>query len=128
MYRSALLVGLLLLLLGSAVQPGRARAAQRGAGPQTVYFPLSGHHLDNRYGFLDYWRANGQVVRFGYPVTEVITEDGRPVQYFERARMEYHAEFEGTPYRVLLGLLARELTTPEMFPVGRAAQGGRHFP
>ncbi|HET8630995.1 MAG TPA: hypothetical protein VFL91_26545 [Thermomicrobiales bacterium] len=30
------------------------------------------------------------------------------VQYFERARFEYHPENAGTPYEVLLGLLGRE--------------------
>ena len=122
MHRVALLIGLLLLVLASFVRPSDA-FAQGAAGPQVVYFPLTGHHLDNRYGFLDYWRANGQVLRFGYPVTEVIEEDGRPVQYFERARMEYHAENVGTPYTVLLGLLARELTGFQPFPVGPAAPG-----
>ena len=126
MQRVAAVVSLSLLVLATLGQPARA-AAQTAAGPQVVYFPLSGHHLDNRYGFLDYWRANGQVLRFGYPVTEVIEEEGRPVQYFERARMEYHAENAGTPYAVLLGLLARELTGYQPFPVGPAAPG-RLFP
>ncbi|MCS7050576.1 MAG: hypothetical protein NZL87_03080, partial [Thermomicrobium sp.] len=30
------------------------------------------------------------------------------MQYFERARFEYHPEHRGTPYEVLLGLLGRE--------------------
>ncbi len=30
------------------------------------------------------------------------------MQYFERARFEYHPEYAGTPYEVLLGLLGRE--------------------
>ena len=126
MHRVALLLGVVLIAAAAIVQP-RPVAAQRAAGPQAVYFPESGHHLDNRYGFLDYWRANGQLIRFGYPITEVIEEDGHPVQYFERARMEYHAENAGTRYSVLLGLLSRELTTPDMFPVGPAAPG-RLFP
>jgi hypothetical protein len=29
------------------------------------------------------------------------------VQYFERARFEYHPEFKGTPHEVLLGHLGR---------------------
>jgi hypothetical protein len=31
------------------------------------------------------------------------------VQYFERARLEYHPELAGTQYEVLIGLLAVEL-------------------
>ena len=127
MRRMPLLMSLLVLIAIAFSLLPQSVAAQSGTGPQAVYFPLSGHHLDNQYGFLDYWRANGQVLRFGYPITGVIEEDGRPVQYFERARMEYHAENEGTRYSVLLGLLSRELTTPDMFPVGPAAQG-RLFP
>ena len=125
MYRKSLLLCLLLIVLASLSQPRQAAAQQ--AGPQAVFFSQTGHHLDNRYGFLDYWRANGQLLRFGYPLTEVIEEDGRPVQYFERARMEYHAELAGTPYSVLLGLFGRELTAGQQFPIGPLTQG-RLFP
>ena len=124
--RRPLLIVFVLVMLASVSQP-RSATAQPQAGPQRVYFPQSEHHLDNQYGFLDYWRANGQVLRFGYPLTEVIEEDGRPVQYFERARMEYHAENAGTPYSVLLGLFGRELTQGRQFPIGPVSSG-RLFP
>lgn len=114
---------LLVLALLCAVQPGFASAAQQQDGPQAVYFSQSGHTLDNRYGFLDFWRANGQLYRLGTPITEALEEDGRPVQYFERARLEYHAEVSGTPFAVQLGLLGRELTASEQFPVGPLAAG-----
>jgi hypothetical protein len=97
--------------------------AARQTGPQAVYFSATGHTLDNRHGFLDYWRANGQTARFGLPITATIEEAGRPVQYFERARMEYHADAG----RVMLGLLGRELTAGQAFPVGPVAPG-RVFP
>jgi vancomycin resistance protein YoaR len=51
---------------------------------------------------------------FGYPISEEFGEinaiDGRPylVQYFERARFEYHPEYAGTRYQVLLGQLGDE--------------------
>ena len=57
---------------------------------------------------------NGQLPVFGYPISEEFSEvnaiDGRPylVQYFERARFEYHPEHAGTPYQVLLGQLGDE--------------------
>jgi hypothetical protein len=123
MRRAGAVISLLLILLGVAEAPRVALGQRQTVGPQTVYFPASGHHLDNRYGFLDYWRANGQLLRFGYPITEVIEEDGRPVQYFERARMEYHAENAGTPHSVLLGLLGRELVGQNQYPVGAPAPG-----
>ena len=74
----------------------------------TIFFPQTGHHLSNRAGFLNFWRANGQVVIFGYPITEEIVEDGRIVQYFERARFEYHSEADAAS-QVQLGLLGREM-------------------
>ncbi len=116
-----------ILLAGSILLPAAPALARQQPDPQAVYFPQTGHHLDNRYGFLDYWRANGQVLRFGYPLTEVVEEDGRPVQYFERARMEYHAEYAGTPSSILLGLLSREILGDRQFPAGAAVQG-RLFP
>jgi hypothetical protein len=116
-----------LLVIATLVVPSGPAKAQQRSGPQAVYFPQTGHHVDNQYGFLDYWRANGQVVRFGYPVTGVFEEDGRPVQYFERARMEYHAEYAGTSSSILLGLLSRELLGNRQFPVGAAVEG-RLFP
>ncbi len=81
----------------------------------TVYFSQTGHHLSNRSGFLDFWRSNGQVLLFGYPITEEFVENGRVVQYFERARFEYHPEFLGTPWQVKLGLIGRELTQERDF-------------
>lgn len=117
----------LLILAATMLAPSQPVRAQQQSGPQAVFFPQTGHHVDNKYGFLDYWRANGQVLRFGYPVTGVFEEDGRPVQYFERARLEYHAEFAGTRSSILLGLLSRELLGNRQFPIGPASQG-RLFP
>lgn len=105
----------------SAPQPPRmaelAAAAQASQLPfvPTVYFSPSGHHLSNRSGFLDFWRANGQLLIFGYPITEEIIENGRVVQYFERARFEYFPEMVGTPFQVQLGLVGKEVLTGDMF-------------
>jgi hypothetical protein len=115
------------LALLFAIQPGLTHAAQPQSGPQAVYFSQTGHGLDNRYGFLDYWCANGQINRFGAPITEALEEDGRPVQYFERARFEYHLEAQGTPFEVQLGLLGREAAAGQQFPVG-TQMAGRTFP
>lgn len=70
-----------------------------------TFFAETGHNL--RAGFQDYWRANGGLAQFGYPLTEEFTEtleDGNSytVQYFERARFEWHPN-NPEPYRVLLG-------------------------
>ncbi|HET8630527.1 MAG TPA: S8 family peptidase [Thermomicrobiales bacterium] len=91
--------------------------------PTRVYFAATGHTLQN--GFLAYWKANGGLAVFGFPISEEFTEisptDGKPytVQYFERNRFEYHPEFKGTPYEVELGLLGRDLTAGRNFqPAG----------
>jgi hypothetical protein len=67
--------------------------------------------------FQGFWSGNGGLYQFGYPVAPGRVEraaDGRErlVQYFERARFEYHPEQAGTKYDVLLGLLGNELTAP----------------
>jgi len=73
------------------------------------YFAETGHSLN--FAFLGYWNTHGGLAQFGYPVSEEIQEvsptDGKTytVQYFERARFEYHPEFKGTKAEVLLGLL-----------------------
>ncbi|HMQ33990.1 MAG TPA: hypothetical protein PKD53_24875 [Chloroflexaceae bacterium] len=76
-----------------------------------AYFVETGRVLCDP--FLSYWRANGGLERFGYPLTEVRLEqiEGMTysVQYFERRRIEHHPELAGTPYEYLYGLLGREL-------------------
>ena len=71
------------------------------------YFPATGHAV--RGVFLRFFDHYGGVRIFGYPVSDVITEDGLPVQYFERARFEYHRELAGTPYEVQLSNLGAML-------------------
>ncbi|MGN6698004.1 MAG: hypothetical protein ACTHMR_07595 [Thermomicrobiales bacterium] len=78
-----------------------------------IYFSKTGHNLGGR--FLDYWQANGDLMQFGYPLTEVFSEtldNGQTyqVQYFERARMELHPENQ-PPYDVLLGQFGRAILT-----------------
>ncbi len=94
----------------------------------TVFFPQTGHHLSNRSGFLDFWRTNGQVLIFGYPISEEFVEEGRVVQYFERARMEYHPEMAGTPQQVQLGHVGRDLAAGYGFGgVADPFNGSRYF-
>ena len=78
--------------------------------PKTVYFSATGHHVGEP--FLTYWRENGGLDIYGYPLTEAFQEkstiDGKmyTVQYFERARLEAHPENEA-PWDVMLGHLGR---------------------
>lgn len=81
--------------------------------PNVTYFDVTGHTL--RLGFKQYWEAHGGLAVYGYPISEEFAErnpdDGTTytVQYFERARFEFHPEYRGTPYEVLLGLLGNAL-------------------
>jgi hypothetical protein len=74
--------------------------------------PISGHSLIGTLGA--FWRANRGLELFGRPISEPLDEtnphDDRRyrVQYFERARLEWHPEFAGTGSEVMLGLLGRE--------------------
>jgi subtilisin family serine protease len=88
-----------------APSPAAAAGSQAGGGGQTpsVAFAETGQSLQGR--FLDYWRSNGGLPVFGYPIT---AQSGAPLaQVFERARFEYHPE-NRAPYDVLLGRLGAE--------------------
>jgi DNA-binding beta-propeller fold protein YncE len=82
---------------------------------EQLYFTQTGHNL--RYRFLDFWQQNGGLERFGYPISEPYrevepeTQQDYLVQWFERARFEYHPENK-PPYDVLLGLIGKQLIQP----------------
>ena len=141
-----LLVSLLMLaLLTAASVPWAAGAT---APQNNLCFNETGQCIEGR--FLDYWRAQGldlgeqgvsqreSLALFGYPLTPEFTqqlEDGKryTVQYFERARFEYHPENEGTDFEVLLGQFGRRIlaTVPgaPTAPVGPLTERyAVHFP
>ncbi len=72
----------------------------------TRYFPETGHTIS--LGFKDFWEANGGLAAFGYPISEEFTENGRTVQYFQRARFEYNPNSDNPDSKVTLGLLGQE--------------------
>jgi uncharacterized protein YkwD len=59
-----------------------------------AYFAATGHALGG--GFYTYWQKNGGLPLFGLPLSEEFNENGLTVQWFERARFEYHPELAGT--------------------------------
>jgi hypothetical protein len=81
------------------------------AGEGCAYFDVTRHSVCEP--FLSYWRNNGGLARFGYPLSEPMTETVEgwtgTVQYFERRRIEHHLELAGTRYEVLLGRLGADL-------------------
>ena len=72
-----------------------------------IFFAETSHFLSN--GFKVYWEAHGGLRIFGYPISEEFSEDGFTVQYFERARFEWHPENAGTEYEILLGRLGADM-------------------
>lgn len=129
-------IGMLLFVLALMI-PQRLVAAQRD--PQDIaalprvpnmYF-ASGFHVSDRTGFLTFWRTRGGMLIFGYPISGEVIENGRIVQYFERARFEYYPEHVGTRNQVMLSLLGREITAGQPFPDATAAtmgDGDVYFP
>jgi dienelactone hydrolase len=59
--------------------------------------------------FLGFWQDKGGLPQFGYPITDELSEDGRTVQYTQRARFEFHPENRDTPSEVELSLLGNSL-------------------
>jgi uncharacterized protein YkwD len=97
--------GILFTRLGTEMTQGSqfASVAPFASTPARTYFASTRHSLAQP--FLSYWQYNGSVQLFGYPISEVVTQDGLQVQWFERARMEYHPELASTGQAVQLTLL-----------------------
>jgi hypothetical protein len=73
---------------------------------ETRYFEETEHNVSG--DFLRFYDAYGGRAIFGYPLTRVLIENGRQVQYFQRARMELAPE-QPIAQRVQLGALGVEL-------------------
>ncbi len=103
----------------SGTSPFNPLPATTQSDSQTEFFAATGHRLGG--GFKDYWHAHGlnlgdegvsereSLALFGYPISEEFTDPdtGYTVQYFERARFEYHPE-NAEPYTILLGRLTAD--------------------
>lgn len=94
-----------------AVGDVAALSAPAAPQPNSTYFPETGHNVPSP--FREYWAGNGGLAIYGYPITEPFEQAIGgvlyTVQYFERARFEYHPENGGTIYEVLLGQFGREI-------------------
>lgn len=115
-------------LLGTA--PFQPLPANTGSDANCTFVATTGHRLC--FSFRAYWQSHGlqlgetgisyreSLALFGYPISEEFRmrlEDGREytVQYFERARLEYHPE-NRPPYDVLLGQLGRAALVTSTVP------------
>ncbi len=91
------------------VQSGPTQRSTPAVDPAIKFFDVTGHNVAPP--FLDFFKTHGDLAVFGYPRTEAIQEDGRTVQYFQRARFELHPE-NPQLFQVQLTLLGDLLTTP----------------
>ena len=119
--------------------PFQTQPAPTSASANCTYFAETGHSICD--GFLTYWQTHGlefgdngvsyreSLALFGYPISDQYVDPatGETVQYFERARFEYHPE-NPAPYTVELGLLggpswsavANTATpAPDITPIGQ---------
>ncbi len=92
--------GILVLLLGLLLGWGMTPDGSQAEG-DVKYFTTTGHYVNNDHGFLDYWHALDGERLLGAAVTEIVTENGLTVQYFERGRLEAHLHLDGAP--IMLG-------------------------
>jgi hypothetical protein len=104
---AALVLGLSALLAGPTTQAANA-------ADDSQFFPQTNHTVSGK--FLTYWRNNGGLASFGYPITDAAMESDAEngnvylTQWFERNSFQLHPENAGTKYEVELGLLGKRLT------------------
>ncbi|MEI7555644.1 cellulase family glycosylhydrolase [Candidatus Chlorohelix sp.] len=87
------------------VPPATFARTESLGGSNSLYFKETGHNLSN--AFKRFWEQRNGSTLLGMPISEEFQEGGLTVQYFERARLEYHPEYSGTSAEVQLGLLGR---------------------
>lgn len=98
----------LVMLAGILVPQASAASTQCNTYVET------GQTVCDNVGFLSYWLKNGGVPVFGFPISGELQEKNPDtgqiltVQYFERARFEYHPE-NPEPYKIELGRFGDEI-------------------
>ena len=98
-----------------AVELGRSRPpSTQSSDPNRRYFRETQHSIGG--AFRTFWETRGGAAFFGFPITDELNENGFIVQYFERARIEWHGEFPAD-HRVQLGLLGDEALVLGVVPV-----------
>ncbi len=99
------MLALVAVVIGVAVVPA-ARAEEQMCFPEAM--PVIRDCIEGR--FAQFWRENGGLAVFGYPITPARMEFNKDLgkevltQYFERQRFELHPQNQ-RPYDVLLGRL-----------------------
>ncbi|WP_322512292.1 hypothetical protein, partial [Chloroflexus sp.] len=127
-----LLIVLLLILLALAIAGiGGMRflgASQGRIAPRDLILqaptvaPVAGSQLpastlkvDIAPRFATAYEQLGGLRRLGLPISPALLQNGREVQWFERARLEYWPELSGTPYEFQIGLVGVEYVAGRTF-------------
>ncbi|HET9015956.1 MAG TPA: beta-galactosidase [Thermomicrobiaceae bacterium] len=110
-------------------QPFQPLPSTTGSDANCTFYQPTGHRLC--FGFRNFWNSNGGLPNFGYPLSEEFNERNQPppagdgqvydVQYFERARFEYHPN-NPPAYQVELGLLGSEYLAQHGAPASATAR------
>jgi lipoprotein-anchoring transpeptidase ErfK/SrfK len=87
--RSMPLLAIVLMTLAWWVPSATAQTAQ------PLFFPATGHTLDDDAGFLSFWLANRGEQLLGLPISQPISNDTGIFQYFEYARLEQRRDAAG---------------------------------
>jgi len=102
--------------LGLEVRIRAEAALQKHHGLEDVHVVISagGTRITTPSKFFAFWEENGGPDIFGYPITPLLTDTDTmghrlAVQYFERARLEYHPQLAGTVYEVQISRLGMEV-------------------
>jgi hypothetical protein len=100
----------------AGIQPGSENSVPSNAGnPPPVCSPPGGtQQISSR--FLGYYNQYGGTQTFGRPISAEINNDGRIIQWFERARLEEWPELRGTRYLVQSARIGAEFTQGIAFP------------
>jgi hypothetical protein len=110
--RRAIVLALVLLLASmsavSAQETSEETLAQWADAHLCDYYEVTDKYLC--FGFRAYWNQYGGLEIFGYPISNEMVVDGMTIQYFERARFEWHPGVWPERHDVLQGLLGVEVT------------------
>jgi len=91
--------GLLGDLLGKPQAPIPSALIPLAGNPTERYYPQTGHTI--KQGFLTFFDYYGGLDLFGYPISEMIVEaDGRVVQWFQKAQLEWRPNQTGGQIRL----------------------------
>ena len=96
-------------LAAGMMSDGPFQPAAMAQSQDCTYFAQTDHNACN--GFRAYWLKYGGLSVFGYPISEEFMQNGKVVQYFERARFEWQPGSSSVRFDVVEGRVGSELLT-----------------